>query len=214
MGDSDYSDIPNISLTDLAALPSFLRFHGIELVTSWDDADAENDWDKQTIVAKCQFIEDQLKSIDPELLNDTELCFIGAVDENNSSRFASDSELLKYFTDRILSICDRPWGRRIEIMICHYSDYGAAKCVLTSLLQISQISCASDVQIKIDINKLDIIDEQAKLPVEEISNWLHRKSDSHQERSLTIHLFKAENVMEMFNQLKKVIVSFLFLLLT
>ena len=177
----------------------FLRFDAIELITSWSDEEDEKAWDTQSIDAKCQFVEDQLKLIDPEILNDSILCFDGDVDENDSSRFSDHSELLNYLSDRILPICAKPRG--YQFIFGLYSDKSAGKCVLISLLKMAQIKCCSKFRIIIWAN-------QMKLPVKEISNWLHRNCDSNRARSLSIFLDKIENLLmlnDLFNHLKEVI---------
>ena len=137
--------------------------------------------------------------IKPEILNDSILCFAGAVDENDSSRFSDHSELLSYVRSRLLPACDdKPRG--YHFVIDFNSEKSAAKCVITSLLQMPQIKCCSCVQIGIyDAG-------QMKLPVKEISSCLHRNCDSH--RILHIYSGPIANLMEMFNHLKEVIVSF------
>ena len=194
----EYSDWTDISLT--AVFPPFLRFYPIELIMSWSNRDADKARDKQSIIEKCQFFEDQLKLIKPEILNDSELCFVGIVDEKDSSRFANHSELLKYLSDRILPICDKLRGYEFTIEL--HSDTSAGNYVLTSLLQMPQINCCSDVRFRICNT------DQTKLPVDEISNWLHRKYDGQRERSLRIYMIEVGNLMEMLNHLKEVIVSF------
>ena len=168
-------------------------------MSDYDDGKA---WDTQSIDTKCQFLEDQLKLIKPEILNESVLCFYGNVDDTDSSRFSDHSEFLNYLSDLILPICDKTC--EFEFIIGLYSDKSAGKCVLTSLLKMAQIKCCSYVQIRI----YDA--DQMKLPVKEISNWLHGNCDSHRirKRSLLIYLGPIENLTEMFNHLKEVIVSF------
>ena len=189
-----YSDI---SFADSEAFPSFLRFStlSIELIGSWGEDGAKKAWDTQPIAA--QLFENKLKSIDPEVLDDAKLCFVSAIDEKDSSCFSNHSELLKYFSDRILPIYDKLRGYSVDIEFV--SNKSAGNYVLTSLLQMPRITCCSDVHISI----YDA--DQMNLPVEEISNWLHRKRGRHRERSLQIFIHDIENLIEMLNHLKEVV---------
>lgn len=201
--DIKYSDYSHISLSDLPTFPAFLRFD-IELFSSWSDVDDEKAWDTQSIAAKCQFLEEQLKLIKPTILSVSELCFYGQIDKNNSSRFSDHSELLNFLRNRLLPICDGEEPRAYGFVIVLYSEKSAGRCVLSSLLQIPEIDRSSQVEINI----YDA--EQTNLPIGEISNWLHRKCDVQRERSLFIFSSPIENLVEMFNQLKAVIISILY----
>ena len=205
-GNKEYSDYSHLSLIDLETFPPFpfLRFDSIDTFISFPDYyEDEKAWDTQSIDAKCQFFEDQLKLIKPAFEN-TINQFHGQVDDDNSSRFADHSELLSYVRSRLLPDCDdKPRGYYFVIDL--YSEKSAAKCVLSSLLQIPQVICCSDVRIEIDEA------DQIKLPVREISNWLHQNCDSHRERLLHIYLSdEYVNIVPMFTHLKAV--YFLFLL--
>lgn len=206
-GYKKYSDYSDISLTDLPTFPTFLRFDVIKLVMSWSDYDTENAWDKQSIVEKCQFFEDQMKLIKPEILGRSILVFSGAVDANYASRFSDHSELLKYLSNRILPFCDiKPRGYHFFIDL--YSEVGiwsnAGRDIISSLLQMPQINCCYDAQIQICSDA-----DQVELPVKEISNWLHRNCDSHRIRKRSLHIYSGPiaNLMEMFNHLKEVILT-------
>ena len=185
-------------LTDLAAFPPFLRFDLIKLVMSSSDYDTENAWDKQSIVEKCQFFEDHMKSID-QIMDDSILLFSGAVDANNAACFSDHSELLKYLSDRILPMCVKLRGYDLGIIV-ENSDKSAGKCVLTSLLHLPQIICCSIVKIQIYDT------DQMKLPVEEISNWLHRKRAGKRRRLLNIYFCEAESTVCIVDHLKEVLV--------
>ena len=197
---NDASDFHNFSLTELAAFPPFpfLRFDSAYLLAFY----SENDWHTQPIAAKCQFVEDQLKLIKP-VLDDTILFLYGQVDEDDSSCFADHSELLNYFRSQLLPACDgKPRGYWIQIEL--FSDESAAKYVLTSLLQMPQIICCSNVRINI------YEDEQMKLPIKEISNWLHQKHSGRRDRSLRIYLNeRIVGIEEMVALLKTVRVNVL-----
>ena len=147
-GNKKYSDYSHFSFTDLETFPPlpFFRFNAVRLITAWPDEEDEKAWDTQSIDEKCQFFEDQFKLIKPEILNDSILCFAGTVDENDSSRFSDHSELLSYVRSRLLTACDdKPRG--YYFVIDFNSEKSAAKCVITSLLQIPQIKCCFSVQI-------------------------------------------------------------------
>ena len=199
---NDDSDVHNISPTELAAFPPFpfLRFDSVYLSESY----SKDDWHAQPIAAKCQFIEDQLKLI-KHVLDDTILLLDAQVNEDDSSFFADHSELLNYFRSQLLPACDgKPRGYWIQIGLS--SDESDAKYVLTSLLQMPQIICCSNVRIKIYADD----DEQMKLPIKEISNWLHQKHSGRRDRSLRIYLNeRIVGIEEMVALLKTVRVNVL-----
>ena len=93
--------------------------------------------------------------------------------------------------------------RGYDIFIYFYSDNGAAKCVLSSLLQMQEIDHCLQVEIYI------AGDELTKLPVCEISNWLHQNCESHRERLLRICLSESVNIVPLFTHLKAVHFDFL-----
>ena len=177
-----YCDYSDISLATLATLPPFLRFDKIELICSWGNSEDGKAWDTQSMDAKCQFFEDQLRLIDPENLNDAILLFDGDVNENNSSRFYDYSKLLSYLRDQLAPICK--W-RGYGVKICLYSERSLGKYVISSVLQIPQIGCSSKASIRIRGGV------QTELPVKEISNWLLRKRGNQLERSLSIYSTRA-----------------------
>ena len=195
-GGIEYFDCSHILPTDLETFPPFpfLRFKEIDLISSWRD----DDDDTQSIDAKCQLLEDQLKLIKPEILNDSKLCFYGNVDAANSSRFSDHSELLSYINYRLLPICGvKQCGFGFDIGL--YSEGNVGRCIISSLLQMPKITCCSDALIRI-YNA-----DQMKLPVKEISNWLHRKCGGQRDRSLFIYFCIIENMLEMLIHLKTVI---------
>ena len=148
-GNKKYSDCSHISFTDLADFPpfSFLRFGSINTFISFPDAsEDEKAWDTQSIDTKCQFFEDQLKFIKPAL-DDIILCYHGEVDDDKSSCFADHSELLNYFRNRLPPICGD--NTRYAFVIALYSEKCVGRCIISSLLQMPQISCCSTTQIDI-----------------------------------------------------------------
>ena len=177
----------------------FLRFDAIIPFISFPDFfENEKAWDTQSIDAKCQFFEDQLKLIKPAL-DDTNLCFHGQVDENNSSCFADHSDFLNYFRNRILPMFHKVRGYLISIIL--HSDNGVGKFVLSSLLQMQEIDRSSEV-------KIYIRNTVQKLPVAEISLWLHRRRAEQRKRSLTLVFFAIESIVgieEMLIHLKAVL---------
>ena len=201
---NEYFDFSDLPLDKLAEFPLFLRFNLIKLVCSYSDHKDGKAWDTQPIAAKCQFFEAHLQLIKQEILNDSIFFFGGHVDKNDSSRFSDHSDFLNYFRNRILPISHKPRG--YHIFICLYSDNGAAKCVLSSLLQMQEIDCSSEMQIYIHDT------DQKRLPIAEISYWLHRKPAEQRKRSLTLVFPKIESIVgieEMLIHLK-VVLSILF----
>ena len=161
-----------MSLLNAASFPSFIRFDGASIVLSPSFFDEEDEgeelWDRQPIAGKCQLLEDQLKLIKPAL-NGSVMKIDANIDQDNPYCFDDHHELLKYLSDRFLPICDK--SRGYEFWIGFESDANTTRFVISSILQMDQIDRCSNV--KIDF----LADDRTKLPIEEISNWLHRSCD-------------------------------------
>ena len=197
-----------MSLLNAASFPSFVRFDNATILLSASFFDEEDEgeelWDRQPIAGKCQLLEDQLKLIKPAL-NGSIMKIDASIDQDNPFCFDDHHEFLKYLSDRFLPICDK--SRGYEFCISFESDANTIRFVISSILQMDQIDRSSNV--KIDF----LADDRTKLPIEEISNWLHRSCDDggQRERSLYIDLSQIENLADVFTHLKEVFILYFFL---
>ena len=192
-----------ISLTDLAAFPPFLRFDIVRLISNRDSLFDDSLFDDTPPIGEiCQLFESQLQSIKPTL-DDSYLIFYGVVDETDPASFQDHAELVDFLRNRLLTICDK--SRRYSFTVYLKSDVSAAtKCaIISSILQMPQIVQCSNVSIRFWNNDY----YQLQLPVEEISKWLNRKLGGKRMRSLLINYFCGGdgNMREMFDHLKKVL---------
>ena len=182
----------------LLMLPTFLRFDIVELTVS----DIElTKWENQRIADKCQLFENHLQVIKPAL-DSSNLIFCGDVDEDDPCCFHDHSQVVNYLRNQLLPICKK--SRGFELIAYFASDKNAGRYMIASFRQMLQIDCCMNVQIGLFGTNM------AKLPIEEISQWLHRKRSaskisSKQVRSLLIYLSQSESTMEMHDHLKKVL---------
>ena len=129
------------------------------------------------------------------------------IDQSEPSCFCDHSKVLEYLRNRLLPICDK--SRGYEFCISFESDANTIRFVISSILQMDQIDRSSNV-------KIDIwADDRTKLPIEEISNWLHRSCDGggQRERSLFIQLEEIKSIVEVFVHLKEVFILYFFAIL-
>ena len=152
--------------------PSFFRFNKIDIYFS-----TFRIWDTQPIAGKCQLLEDQLKLIKPAL-NGPILYFNIIIDQSNPSCFYDHDQVLESLRNRLLPICDK--SRGYEFWIGFYLDANTIRFIIASILQMDQIDRCSNVVIDFSIE----VENGTKLPIEEISNWLHRSCNGggHRER--------------------------------
>ena len=127
--------------------------------------------------------------------------------QDNPSRFDDHDELLKYLSDRFLPICDK--SRGYEFCIGFHLDANTTRFIIASILKMEQVDRCSNVVIDFPID----VDNGTKLPIDEISNWLHRSCDAGglRERSLFIQLEKIESrsfYVEVFTHLKEVFILY------
>ena len=204
---SGNSDI-EMTLLNTASFPPFFRFGRVEINTSisgsiLDGALESRDWDTQPIAGKCKLFEDQLKLMKPAL-NGSLVSFIGYIYIEMQSFFNDHDQVLEYLRNQLLPICAKSLGFEFDIEF--YSDKESAKSVIASILQMEEVKSCSNVSIVFWFG------DPIKLPVDKISNWLHRSCDDigQRERSLYISLFpsKKENLLEVFTHLKEVFIYY------
>ena len=184
-----------ISLTNLTEFPPFLRFNEVLLFYSRG---------LQSLITKCHLLEGYLNAIKPVLKDSNITHFTALIDYKDQSQFSDNSSVVMYLRDRLLPICDS--SRRYEFIISFNSDKNSASELTSSILQISQVRSCSHVSIVLFGN------QSARLPVEEISNWLTPKTVEGAEicgkkgenRFLLIYSDIISNTKEMWEHLIKV----------
>ena len=180
----------------MTALPPFIRFDLVKL----EVAESGNEDDTQPIADKCLSFENLLQSVKPAL-TESVLGFWGDISGSNPACFHDHLGLLNYVRDRLLTICDKSCG--YEFGILFDSDESAAQHVITSILETPQLNRCSNAEFRIYYGS----DEpQLRLPIMEISNWLHRNRECDRGRKKLLHIcsFRIENFEEMINHLKEV----------
>ena len=190
------SDRKRISLANLAEFPPFLRFEEVRL---------EYDSGLQSLITKCRLFEDCLNSIKPALKDSNKIRFEAVINQSDPSHFSDHSSVVIYLRDRLLPICNS--SRRYVFDISFYSDKNSAANLISSILQISQVQSCSNVSIELFGN------HSARLPAEDISNWLGLKTvegaeicgKKEEKRFLLIYSRIIEKAQEMWEHLKKVI---------
>lgn len=141
--------------------PPFLRFSDVGLFYSNG---------LESIEEKCHFIESYIRPLKQALKDTRSIQFYGDVSQDDNSCFRDHSVLLSYLTERLLPICDS--SHRYKFYIRFYSDKEASSSVISSILQMPQISRCSDLFIELNILCLP-----KESSIETISNWLFRKVD-------------------------------------
>ena len=190
-----------ISPTNLASFPAFLRFNNVEL--NWNAWNAWN-WNTNSNEAMCKLTEKHLLPIKPALKDAKMITFSGGISPFREFFFRNHSKLLEFLRNRLLPICDSSHGYKFSIDIDSYKD--AAGDIVSSILQIQQISRCFHAKFS-----FYSVDQPINLPVEIVSNWLHRTFDENgnkkqkQERFLQIYSNAGtENLLQIWDSLKRV----------
>ena len=157
--------------------PPFLRFDEVRLQYATGS---------QSLLAKFRLFESCLESIKPALNDSNKICFVADINRNYPRYFSDHSSVVIYLRDRLLPICGS--SRRYEFDITlitspislrvRYSEFNgnSAAHVISSLLQFPQVRLCSNVSIKLRGYR-GYYSTIARLPVEDISNWLTPKND-------------------------------------
>ena len=153
-------------------LPQFLRFDRIELYYQSNGYPS-----RLTIVKKCQSVVNYLRLLK---LNDSSLIhFNGTINKNNPDNFNSHSQLFGHLRNELLPICGSSRGYKFDLFT---ADEVSRTNLIDQILQMPRIECCSNVEIK--LNKIyGSIILSLQLPIESISNWLHRNCDGIKEES-------------------------------
>ena len=149
----------------LANLTEFIRFNEVRLLYSSG---------LQSLTTKCQLFEDYLNAIKPALKNFNKLSFVADINQADPGHFSDHSSVGIYLRDRLLPICDSSRRYEFNIYISLESDENSATEVISSILQISQVQSCSHVSIVLSIELFG--KQSARMPVEDISNWLTPKT--------------------------------------
>ena len=178
----------------MTTFPPFLRFDEVQL---------EYDTGSQSLITKCQLFEGCLDSIKPALKDSNKICFAAKIDKDDSRHFSDHRNVVNYLRDRLLQICDSSRRYIFDIFLDLVEDSNTE--FISSILQISQVRSCSNVSIE-----LFGINVTARLPVEDISNWLVPKTDDGAEicgkkkQNLIIFSHVIPNAQEMWDHLKEV----------
>ena len=190
-----------ISLENLAEFPPFLRFNKVLLLYGAEPS-------SQPLLAKCILFEYCLNSIKPALKDSNKIHFVASINHADPSHFSDHSSLAIYLHNRLLPICDSSRRYMFDIVFDSQSaDENSVAEVISSILQIPQARTCSNVSIA-----LFYFYVSARLPVENISNWLAPETDDgielygkrKQNRFLLIFSSTVENTQEMWEHLKEV----------
>ena len=181
----------------LANLTEFIRFNEVLLFYSRG---------LQSLITKCHLFEDYLNAIKPALKDANRIYFFAHINSDRPHHFIDHSSVVIYLRDRLLPICDS--SRRYVFKIGFGSNENSATKIISSILQISQVRSFSHVSIVL----LPFDNQSARLPVEEISNWLTPKTVEGAEicgkkgenRFLRIYSDIISNKKEMWEHLKEV----------
>ena len=182
-------------------LPKFLRFNTIWLFCCYSGL---------SIVVKRQYFLDYLTPLKEEL-KDTDLVnFVGTINQNDRSCFTNSSQLLNHIQFELLSIFDSSRGYQFNIWF--HSDTNSGTNVVALILTLPQIICGSNAEIRLhNLVQPTQLPIATQLPIETISNFLHRKYDRSngkaKVRTLLIYSNNIQNVRELCDQLKKVIIA-------
>ena len=195
--------------TDFPEFPRFLRFS--EVVLDYFYAPYQYAESNKVIEEKCQSVVNYLQS-QKRALNDTTLIhFVCAIDKNDLHNFNNHSQLINHLQTELMPIFGS--SRAYKFSISFYSEAKACTELIASILQIDPIKRCSALEIIFPKTDQQVL----QVPVEAISNWLHRKHDVingvTKERLLKIcsseifirrHI-QIQNAMEMCDYLKEVV---------
>ena len=131
------------------------------------------------------------------------ITLIGKIDKNDPTGFNNHLQLLNHVQEELLSICDSSRGYKFEIYF--FSKENAGSNVICRILQMHPIEKCSNVEISL----YGIYGQPYLLPIEAISNFLHRKCNRIRKNSneiyLRINLAKIQNVQAICDHFRKVI---------
>ena len=179
-----------ISYNNLSDLPKFLRFDEVCLNYSSHEEEPTLSFEERV-----QMFTNYLKAL-KSALNDSNLTFFA------NTQFSIHSKFLDTIKNGFLPFCDSSRGCKFNIWL--NSD---KKGIIASILKMFQDNRCSSIEIN-----LFMMDSLKEWPVDEISNWLHRKYDiiheKPKERFLRIYLnwgYFNQDILKLIDHLKKVL---------
>ena len=184
----------------------FLRFDSVFLIYNCGS---------QSIDVKLHLLQNQLQLFKTAFSDLKEITLSAKIDHNDQSQFRNHFQLLDHIRDQLLPICDS--SPFYSFSIDFQSDNDGAADFIAQILQMRPITRCRDV-LFIYENEMLI-----QLPVETISNWLHRNSDdgigsTGQSKEVLIlsmnNQIKIQNAVEVCDRLKMVRDFFLIFLNT
>ena len=190
-----------LRLNNLFEFP-FLRFD--DVILYYND-------DSHPIANKCEIFASQLQKL-PRLNESNSISVWATVNQKRRDHFIDHTQLLEHLRNLLLPIFRN--CRRYEFRISLGSDKDTVANIVTSILEVQQVNECSNVGIH--LGEVRPFRYDYRLPVETISNWLHRSRNAdngenefsnqkQRERVLEIEAVYISNVLEMLNHLKEVL---------
>ena len=175
----------------------FLRFNSVFLV--YDSGSKSMD-------EKLQLLQNRLQLFKTAFSDSNQITLSAKINQNDQSQFHNHSQLLDHIRDQLLPICDSSPFYSFSIDFQSDNDGASASDFIAQILQMCPIIRCRKVYFLYG-NETFI-----QLPVEVISNWLHRNFDdgiggtgqSKKERILTMMNIKIQNAVEICDSLKMV----------
>lgn len=196
---------------ELSEFPRYLRFDTISLRCNGLTLSYT-----QSMLNTIELFKSCLQILSP-VLKDTNLtCIHGTIDKRKRGKLYKDhKELIEHFQNSLLPICDSSRGYLFELTF--NSDKKSANNVLASIIQMPSVGRCSTLSFNIHPFRVGYMSGYHFdiLPVEEISNWLHREyhnnkigSQMQQEKHLKISTCERVNVQQICHRLKEVAIIY------
>ena len=174
---------------ELPKFPQFIRFDKVTLGYQYSNVPIDK---------MCQSVVNYLQPL-KSALNDSNMIYFACEIGQKRRHFTDDSKLLNYLQESLMPICNSSRGYKFEMVF--FADVGAGSKITETILQMPEIVRCSTLEISFILLRGPI-----QLPVEAISNWLHRRYDGTNENQRELFLrFGACNIGDLYEHLKKVI---------
>ena len=184
---------------ELPKFPQFIRFGQVNLLYGLA---------KLPNYEMCQSVVNYLQPLKSALNDSNMINFTGLIcqDQDNQGCFTDHSKLLNHLQEGLMPICNSSRGYNFDIWFCTNKNTGSK--VAAAILQMPAIGRCSTLKII-----LRPIQDPIQLPVEAISNWLHRRYDGTNENRkqlfLQIGAYNIGNIGDLYEHLKKVIIIYI-----
>ena len=174
--------------------PQFIRFDEVTLLYGHS---------KLPIDEMCQSVVNYLQPLKSALKDSNIIYFSGVINQGQVFNYFTDhSKLLNHLQEVLMPICNSSRGYNFKILF--YTNKNTGSKVAATILQMPAIARCSTLKIS-----LILLRDPIQLPVEAISNWLHRRYDgtneNRRELFLRIEVYNIENIGDLYEHLKKVI---------